>query len=338
MSYSSLLARLSDMFSKTPLSNRNYIIDGNFDFWLNSSSSTHGASASYSNASPMYIVGAGVGGTSTLSLSSVVPGGEPLGMTTPVYSLATITQTVAGGGTAAASTAPLMVQNIEGVRTLAGRSATFSVWLQSSVPLTISTIRVLQGFGTGGSPSASVVADKTVNWVVNGSSTLQRFSVRLDIPSISGKTMGTTSNNLLQIGLWLPTGITYTLFTGQWQLEQSSPYSSSDLNGSGGAPTAYEYRGTQAEFARFQRYYQNVSIDFETYAASGNNVIGSVMLPVWMRTVPSASLLTAYSIGGVGAAPTVFGLATNKFSLSQSCASSGQTFFVGGTHVLDARL
>ena len=247
MSFIDRLSALVDWFDFLPMSNRNYVVDGNFDQWTASSAAASASGFQYGPA-VMFLSYAGAGGAATIS-QSAQSGGEPAGSTSPVNYVYSHQQTTSSTGTVGTNS-PGILQRIESVKTLQGKSATFSCWLWcASGTVQISNLIASQSFGTGGSPSAAVVMSPNVNWTVT--TTPQKFSVRIDWPSIAGKTLGTNNDHNLQIGLWLPSGSTFTLNTMQWQLEQCSPQAPST-----GRPTAFEYRGYQAELARVQRYYE----------------------------------------------------------------------------------
>jgi hypothetical protein len=311
MSLASKLSRLVDIFTGSqigavqgiPLSNRNYIVDGNFDWWTASGAAMTASSGSYTGPT-MFLVGAGTGGAGTATAVSGFGSGSlasavPVGMTTPVYNVCQIAQTTASTGTVAAQTSPAILQRIEWAQTLSGQSSTFSCWLwTASGTITISSLIVRQNFGTGGSPSAINVIDPSVNWTVT--TTPQKFSFRIDWPSVTGKTFGTGSNSCLVLGIWLPSGVTYTLNTTQWQLEATSPQAPNNTTGTGGLPTAFEYRGIGPELARVQRYYQVMGGASVQYGAGGawSSVLAYVMgiFPVQMRIAPTIgySALSTY--------------------------------------------
>jgi hypothetical protein len=246
------------------LSGRNVIVDGNFDSLITTSAAI-AANLSSNDVATMYygIAGATNGGTLSAGSWNVIGiGTEPLGMTSPVANVLTWTQA------AAPTTSPKITQRIENVQTLQGRSATFSCWLWcASGTQTITNLQVLQHFGTGGSPSADVTTNVPVNWVLT--TTPQRFSVLLNVPTIAGKTLGTTSGtHYLQVYVQYPIAASYAINTTQWQLEQSSPNAPPD-----GMPTTFEYRGVQAELARVQRYYDSFLIFMNQYAPSASFIV-----------------------------------------------------------------
>jgi hypothetical protein len=334
----SALARLSSLLGLfggnqnsygVPFSNRNYIVDGNFDSWINSAVTT-AAGAVTNAAATMYYCNPGVGGVATFSQQSFV-GNEPAGMTAPARYFMRCAQTTAPSGN------PLLMHRVESVQTLQGRSATFSLWLRSAAPLAIPQVQTVQNFGTGGSPSASVTTVTPVNW--NVTTSWQRLSVLLNVPSIVGATLGTAGNDSLGLQLVLPPNVTFQFDTGQWQLEQSSPNASSSLTGNGGDPTAFEYRGQQAELARVQRYY-NVTAPYGVFAASAaaQNWGTYSPYPVPMRAQPALTLLSNNSSGQ--SPPGTYGFTqAATFGYALVVASGGTGWFnVAGTAAADARL
>lgn len=314
--------------------NRNYIVDGAFERFITSPMTQTGTNTKQS--ATMYFIGAGTGGTHTLQSSSMAGGGDALGMTTPGKNWLSFNQTTASTGTVAANTAPFVTQFVENVDKFNKRSATFSMWLATaSGVITIPTIIARQQFGTGGSPSAAVVVDKNVNWVVT--TTPRLFSIRLDLPTTSGKTLGTNGDSSLQVGFWFPPGVTGQLYTAQWQLEASPANTSSDLNGFGGAPTPFEYRGEEAEEMRFLRYYRVVRVDYEAYQNGGQNAIIGYGFTPGMRAVPTTTLRDSGSSSNVGPV-SIFSVDTANVSFSASVSANGTFFYVGYRFILDARL
>jgi hypothetical protein len=341
MSLAQKLARLADIFGGNlsgygiPFSNRNYMIDGNFDSFITSAYSV-GAAGFLRNVSTMLESYTGAGGAATIQQGVFAPGADVAGMTSAVSNYLIHQQTTASTGTVATGNTCGMWQSLESVKTLQGRSATLSCWLWSGTgsTITIPFIIARQNFGTGGSPSANAVFDKTVNWVVTPIA--QKFSVRLDIPSISGKTLGTANNDVLQIGLWLPPGVVFTLCTAQWQLEQSSPNSSSDINGNGGDPTAFEYRGPQAELARVQRYYDTGARNVQLYGSQGWAFTEDMPFKVTMRSTPAVNLGTT---SGTNITLSTSNAAANHFEITKIYTSTGVgAAGVSTTWTADARL
>jgi hypothetical protein len=178
-------------------------------------------------------------------------------------------------------------QLIEDVRTFAGQTVTVSFWAKGTNPATAGNLAVLfqQSFGSGGSPSAAVTTAQqtfvlTANWT--------RYSLTFAIPSISGKTIGTTANTS-SLGLWIGQGS--SISTDAWTL---------DLWGvqveAGSVATPFQTAtGTiQGELAACQRYYVRYGGN-NTFEMIGNGSAQSttvanilIPIPVEMRTVPSS--------------------------------------------------
>jgi hypothetical protein len=336
MSLAQKLARLADIFVGNqsgygiPFSNRNYMIDGRFDNWT---AATGAATGGYS-AATMYYVSAGAGGAATFGQTTAYGFGGVVLDSAPKWCFL-YQQTTASTGTVAARTAPFIVQKVESSTTLQGRSATLSVklWVTSG-SITIPGIALSQDFGSGGSPSPLLVLDKTVNWVVT--TTPQRFSVRLDVPTVAGKTPGTNGNDSLSVGLWLPPGVTFSLVGAEMQLEQSSPNSSSDINGNGGDPTAFEYRGPQAELARVQRYYDTGARNVQLYGSQGWGFTEDMPFKVTMRSTPAVNLGTTSGTNITLSTPNA---AANHFEITKIYTSTGVgAAGVSTTWTADARL
>jgi hypothetical protein len=217
----------------------------------------------------------GTGATRTISQQTFTPGTAPA---TPYESanFFRYAQTVAGTG----NTVNLIYQRIEDVRTLAGTSAVLSVWLKADSARTV-TATARQYFGSGGSGDVNTgftgSASVTTSW--------QRFTFTISMPSISGKTIGTSS--ALEIQLALPSGTTPTIDIWGLQLEQGS------------TATAFQTAtGTiQGELAACQRYYYQLGyLDIaQVYASSTTTSTCIIRFPVQMRTAP-----TGISVGTVG--------------------------------------
>lgn len=332
MSFLERLSSLVDWFDFLPLSNRNHIVDGNFDFW-NVSSAT--LTTNGSAPCTMYYDVLGTGGAGTVSAQSF-NGNEPVGMTSPVstykkYSLTTAS-TVAG----------FMCQRIESVHTLAGKSATFSCWLWcDSGSITISQILAIQHFGSGGSPSSDVNTSSNVNWTIT--TTPQRFSVRLDIPNINGKTLGTNGGDFLQLNLYLPTGVIFALNTAQWQLERCSPQAPA-----AGRPTAFEYRGYESELGRVLRFYESDNLPVTYLNCSSSVYLNAYMSDIPYKVVKRAtptvtfSNVLYYSAGNPTTMPTGnISLVNTGVGRCTIYLNGGMTScfgIAGGTYTADARL
>lgn len=339
-SFNQLLARLSDMFGvgagAVPFANRNLFVDGALEYAITSSSAHSGNSVGYSCYN-VWVANAGTGGASTVSKLQNIFGNSAYSDSNPLC-IASYAQTTASTGTFAGRDLPSFAQKVEFVGKLSAKSVTLSakLWVASGsavVPGVICT----QEFGSGGSPSAGIVLDKAVTW--NVTTTPQRFSVRLDMPTVYGKTFGTNNNDLSRFGIYFPAGWTGTMYVSELQLELCNPNASNDINGKGGAPTAFEYRGLGFEFTRIARYYQTLSqatwVAFGS-AGAGNYNSQGLVLPVAMRSTPAITP----NVGTLSAC-TGLTLAAQNGSVITSVitgVTSGAGALAQASPIFDARL
>jgi hypothetical protein len=160
-------------------------------------------------------------------------------------------------------------QKIEDVRTLAGQSATLSFYAKSDTDITTRP-RFIQDFGSGGSSDVVTTTDTasiTTSW--------QKFVITTAIPSISGKTIGTSS--YLEIELLRVTDT----FTGQIDLAQVQLEV-------GEQATPFEHRSYGDELFSCQRYYQRTQ-SFMGAGHSVSGVVGISHLHRAMRATPTLS-------------------------------------------------
>ena len=212
---------------------KNKIINGDFRVWQRGTSFTNNANTAY-NADRFKQFYDGAGATRIISQQTFTPGTAPAAPYESQYFLR-FNQSVAG----TLGTFNTLTQPIEDVRTLAGNTVTLSYWAKAAATLSL-TIEADQGFGSGGSSTVttSVVSGQTIttSWV--------RYSHTFTMPSVSGKTIGTSS--FVNLSFKLPLNTTFTFDTWGWQLEQ------------GQTATAFQTAtGTiQGELAACQRYFE----------------------------------------------------------------------------------
>jgi hypothetical protein len=189
-------------------------------------------------------------GTVTCSAEAFTPGTAPV----TGYESANFFRIVTTGQTATSAGANI-TQHIEDVRTFANQTITISFWAKAGSGTPKIAIELRQNFGSGGSPSSAV---GTYVGQVTLSTSWARYSVTIAVPSISGKTIGTTANtsNLLLL-LWTSAGSDLNARTGSLGIQSATI----DIWGvqaeDGSVATAFQTAtGTiQGELAACQRYY-----------------------------------------------------------------------------------
>jgi hypothetical protein len=239
------------------------------------------------------------GGTATQSAQTFTVGTAPVaGYEGKNYvRLVTASQSAAGDYAG-------IVQSIEDVRSFAGQTVTVSFWAKASTGTPNVGVGTVQGFGSGG--SSNVVTSPAVQAIT---SSWVRYSFTVAIPSISGKTVGTSS--YLDIGIWTSIGTTLSglgypavgvqnVTIDIWGVQVEAGSTATDFQTASGS--------IQGELALCQRYYnrytapQAYSHFAQGWAISTDNMTAWFYLPVEMRTVPTAIDYASVNMGdGVNA-------------------------------------
>jgi hypothetical protein len=286
----------------------NKFLNSDFEIWQ------RGTSISLTTGANAYIADRFIAscsfsaGTSTVTRQTFTPGTAPVaGYEGEFFSRLTCGST---------TTVWAYRQRIEDVRTFAGQTVTLSFWIKASAANATTAIQFAQVFGSGGSSTVTVDLTGpsiTTSW--------QRFTVTTAIPSVSGKTIGTSS--YLEVTAYSTTGIASSLAvdTWGWQLE------------AGSVATAFQTAtGTiQGELAACQRYYWNATTANNTIGAgvvsSATNAFISVKYPQTMRITPTLTFATAATLEQAGsAAVTAASIAVaGTDGAGISCTSSSLT-------------
>ncbi len=227
------------------------------------------------------------GGTCTYSAQTFTAGAAPVAG----YEARNFARIVTSSQSAAGDYCTL-IQPIEDVRTFAGQTITVSFWAKAASGTPKIGIEMYQEFGAGGSPSAGV---STPAGSVTISTSWVRYSVTVSVPSISGKTIGTTANSSsLYLILWQSSGSTNATRASSIGIQNNT----FDFWGvqveAGNTATAFQTAtGTLAgELAACQRYYYLAvsgtdKIVASAYYVSTTQVNMFIPFPTTMRTAPT---------------------------------------------------
>jgi hypothetical protein len=229
------------------------------------------------------------GGTSTYSSETFTLGSAPVAG----YEGKTFLRIVSTGQSAAGDRTTIQ-QFIESVRTFAGQTVTVSFWAKASTGTPNIAVELAQSFGVGGSPSASVLGIGSTKLGITSS--WVRYSVTISVPSIAGKTLGTTDDGSLNLVLWTSAGSTWDSRTGTLGIQSVTIDFWGVQIEAGSVATAFQTAtGTlQGELAACQRYFyviqdtQYLSLGFGNYPEATKFRI-PVQYPVTMRTAPTLS-------------------------------------------------
>ena len=301
---------------------KNKIINGDFRFNQRGFTSTTTAGT---YGQDRFLLGA-ADGTVTYTPQTFTTGAAPVAG----YEGTNFAQIVTTGQTLTTANASLQ-QRIESVRTLASQTATISFYAKANTGTPNIVVNLAQNFGSGGSPSATVTTAGTAQAITTS---WARYSFTIALPSISGKTLGTTNDGYLGVQIYVSGGSTSAAPTVGIQSNTFQIWGVQVEDGS--VATAFNTAtGTiQGELAACQRYYQktyntdvnpatntNVGMAGFVATAADRGAVG-LRFPVNMRTTPT---VTIYSETGTsGAISNIAG--TNVGSSAQSTGTGMSGF------------
>lgn len=187
------------------------------------------------------------GGTCTYTAQTFTPGNAISGYEPTSYAR------IVTSGQSASSHFAMLRQNIEDVRTFAGQTVTVSFWAKAASGTPKVALELEQNFGTGGSPSSAVT---TYAGQVTLSTSWARYSLTVTMPSISGKTIGTTANTShVLCSLLVSAGSDWNARTGTLGI-QSNTFDFWGVQAEKSTvATPFEQRPIGTELALCQRYY-----------------------------------------------------------------------------------
>ena len=269
----------------TPFCFRNKIINGNLDFWQVGTSLSAGTGARYL-ADMFYTYSGG---------STVAPSQQAfaLGQTDvprePAFFHRSVVASSAGAGNFS-----IFGQKVEGVRTLAGKSATLTFYAKADAAKNIA-FEGTQNFGSGGSPSSAVTGiavttcSLTTSW--------QKFTIPITFPSISGKTLGSNGNDCIELAWWLEAGSTFNSRTNSLG-QQSGTFDIAQVQlEEGSIATPFEMRPKALELTLCKRYFEIIMASFSCGAISGSSQTlgGCANYSVEKRALPAITLFSDIS-------------------------------------------
>jgi hypothetical protein len=272
-------------FTNNFYAGKNKIINGDFSVWQRGTTFATGGGAALYTADRWRIDGGN--GAFNAYQTAFTAGAAPVaGYESQFYLLFT-------GGISTSGT-PTLQQRIEDVRTLANQTVTVSFWAKSTSTHP-SSITLIQNFGSGGSAEVSTTVATSPTYT----GSFVHYSYTVSVPSISGKTIGTSS--YLALSFNFPLSAATPAFS-IWGVQVEA--------GSVATPFQTRTGNLSSELVACQRYYQK-SYASGIYPGASypggysmtmveNNVAASNYyhyqpLIVQCRTAPS---VTIYSGGG----------------------------------------
>ena len=337
---------------------RNKLINGNFDFWQRGTASvtvsTAGTAYSYL-ADKWALTCAGTASSNTLA-QGVFTVGQSTIPNNPVnfqaVTIGTLSSDTANG-------AVYLSQNIESVSTLEGKSVVISFWMFSSTAAPVA-VEVAQNFGAGGSPSATVYTPMNfvVNNVPSGSNKITlttgwvKYTATVAIPSISGKTVGTTPfTSSLALNIWFSAGTAFNARTGTLGLGTAGyTFNIAQVQIEEGLyPTPFEVRPYALELSLCRRYCQLVAPQLGAAATNQAVAFGQATtallcsfflhLDAPLRVVPTLVQATVANwqsdTGVTTASVTAFSLGARSTIKLAEIVGTG-TFTIGTSYLLQS--
>ena len=339
-----------NLINGSSLNFRNKIINGNFDIWQRGTSLASGTGA-------RYLADRWTNGSATTTYTpsrQAFTAGQPDVPNEPAFFHRTV---VVSGGTNGSNAT--LHQHIESVRTFAGKTVTLSFYAKTPTAPENVAIEFYQYFGTtGGSPAVSIPAGS-----FNLTSSWQKFTVTVNIPSISSKTIGSSNDDYLTVYFWFDAGSNFAARASSIGY-QSGTFDIAEVQvEEGSVATPFEERPIGTELALCQRYYtKSYPIEVPVGAISSDGIVNwrstynaangdynSVEFKVTMRAKPQVSLYSPHALNVIDRwyDYTLGDGSTTRDVLAQHIGSNGfmarmnsvpVTHSVGGNWTADAEL
>ena len=301
---------------------KNYIINGNFDVWqrgISQTASGYGSDDRWVNNN--------IGSTKTHSMIDCTDVERAL------FNASRFSRTVVSS-VAGANNYCNKGQSIEDVTRLAGKTVTLSFWAKADANKNIA-ITSGQTFGTGGSPSAAVYGN---GQLVALTTTWQKKTITMTIPSIVGKTLGTdgvnTSATYIYFAFDYGSGI--TIYPAQAQQSGTFDIAQVQLE-EGSVATPFENRPYGLELSLCQRYWrqgnagaagqgEGGAANFMGAVFSGSEYGVTILFDTEMRINPTIITTDAYNssfpAGSTASNASIKGITIRK--TANSTANSGR--------------
>jgi len=321
-----MVVRPEDYITSKGSSGKNALINGNFDFWQRGGSQTE---TGYGSADRWYCEN--IGSTKTASRQEFTLGQASV-PGNPSYYLRHVVTSVAG-----ASNVCRMVQNVESVKTFADSVVTLSFWAKADSVKSIA-VNLSQFFGDGGGSGEVFITPSKLSLTT----AWKKYSVNFNLPSISGKTIGTTGNDCVRVGFWFDAGADYNTYTSSLG-QQSGTFDIAQVQlEAGRVASEFESRPYAVESLLCQRYYWKGTpiSEQEVYESAHAGIqykrVAYCTFPTTLRKIP---------VMGIAVAPTytncsyldIVGSASD-FMLRVSVTAAGTYSATGGVYWADAEL
>jgi hypothetical protein len=194
-------------------------------------------------------------------------------------------------GTSGTTSYSQLYQGIERIRRLGGKTVAFSFWARRTAGTAPKLgISIDQYFGSGGTPSAEL---QGTGVAITLSTTWTRYSGTIAIPSTSGKTLGTNSDDANYLSIWFSSGANNNAFAGGIGVQSGTvQFWGAQLEIGSVATPLEKPPDPQVELAKCQRFYQTGHFNLIAYAAAGAGSGMGFPFPTPFRVPPQVIAAT----------------------------------------------
>ena len=301
---------------------KNHIINGNFDIWQRGTSQT---TSGYGSDDRWVNINVGI--TKTHSRIDCTDTERALFNATAFSR--TVVSSVAG-----ASNFGVKAQYIEDVTKLAGKTVTLSFWAKANSNKNIA-IEFGQRFGTGGTPSPDFLG--IGSQLIALTTTWQKKTITVTLPSIAGKTLGTDGvhTTSTRIVFWFDAGSDFNSRAANLG-QQSGTFDIAQVQlEEGSVATPFEQRPYGLEYSLCLRYYEVTQVNVGAYGVAGMLWGQSVPFKVMKRVFPTVEVLTPIGHSNIGTIytsgnnpsvtiPTGTVVSTGAFGVATALAASAE--------------
>lgn len=178
---------------------------------------------------------------------------------------------------------------IENVEQSSNAKVSVSFWAKADSSKNIAT-EFVQSFGTGGSPSSIVTAIGVTTFALTTS--WSKYTVTVDLPSISGKTLGTNNDDFLEFNFWFEAGSDYNIRTNSIG-NQSGTFDIANVQIEyGPVVTDFEFRTDSVERTLVDYFARIYSAgEMSGFGVAGSTNLISLRIPLTTRLRNSINLL-----------------------------------------------
>jgi hypothetical protein len=292
---------------------RNYLINGNFDKWDYATSQTivgYGSDNRWQNNNS----------GSTKIHSQVTCTDTERALFNAMYFSRTAVSSAFGADNFVAK-----LQTIENINLLAGKTVTLSFWAKADANKNIA-IEFWQRFGTGGSPSTNIAS--IGSQLVSFTTTWQKKTITVTLPSIVGKTIGTDGAQTTSTGIsfWFDAGSNFTQASNLGQ--QSGTFDIAQVKIEDGSVATNGWHPYDGEFggeiAACSRYYEK-GTGLILCSSGTSNFQGAISVVTFKSIKRASPTAIATQTGGTISAITLNNVYPDSmYIVPSSQASDGQ--------------